>query len=212
MYGYQRFHNEQLRVEKVIASDRTLKLGIFPIAPVHTPEKVADSVMLKLITPLVLDPQSQVVAYLTMPIEIGVVRSDTSEVNIIDVFSVGLQYYAIYGTPENGLLCRYHLTRISSDMPKAALHQEAVLKVHFMNHTRKVITINRIVFLVAGTNFYVRGAEAYYNDLDMVVNDKLSNTIAGVRFSSVKSSTSSEWNISETLLKQHFKFIMEWGF
>jgi len=211
MYGYQRFHKEQLTIEKVIASDKTLKLGIFPVAPIHTPEKVGDYVMLKLITPLVLEPQSRVVAYLTMPIEIGVVRSDTGEVNMIDVFSVGLQYYAIYGTPENGLLCRYHLTRISAEMPKAAMYQEAVVKVHFMNNTRKVTTVNRVVFPVAGTNFYVRGTEAYYNDLDMVVSDRLSSTVAGVRFSSVKSGASSEWTLSEALLKQQFKFIMEWG-
>jgi len=211
MYGYQRFHKDQLMVEKVVAADKILKLGIFPIAPIHTPEKVADYVMLKLITPLVLDPQSKITAYLTMPIEIGVVRSDATEVNTIDVFSVGLQYYAIYGTPENGLLCRYHLTRIASEMPKAAIHQEATVKVHFLNHTHKVVTINRIVFPVVGANFHVRGAEAYYNDLDMVVSERLSSTIAGVRFSSVKSGAGNEWMLSEALLKQQFKFIMEWG-
>ncbi|GEM_PF-531159 len=211
MYGYQRFHKEQLTVEKVIASDKTLKLGIFPVAPIYTPEKVGDYVMLKLITPLVLDPQSKIAAYLTMPIEIGVVRSDVNEVSVIDVFSVGLQYYAIYGTPENGLLCRYHLTRITSEMPKTAIHQEATVKVHFVNHTRKVVTINRIVFPVVGASFHVKGAEAYYSDLDMVVNERLSSTIAGVRLSSVKSGANSEWILSEALLKQQFKFIMEWG-
>jgi hypothetical protein len=85
------------------------------------------------------------------------------------------------------------------------------VKVHFINHIRKVVTISRVVFPVAGTNFYVRGAEAYYNDLDMVVSDRLSSTIAGVRFSSVKSGATSEFMLSEALLKQQFKFIMEWG-
>jgi len=208
-YGYQRFHNEQLVAEKVIASDWMLKLGIFPVAPISTPEKVADHVMLKLITPLVLDPQSLVDSYLMMPIEIGVVRSNANDANVIDVFSAGLQYYAIYGTPENGILCRYHLTRISSEMPKTSTYQEAVLKVHFMNHTDKIVTINRVVFPVAGADFYYKGVEAYYNDLVMVVSDKLANLVA-----EVKLMEGSEWAASKTSLNQEFsdRFVMEWGF
>lgn len=211
-YGYQRYHKDHLEVEKVIACEQTLKLGIFPVAPIHTPQKVADHVMLKLVTPLVLDPQAQVDAYLTMPIEIGVIRSSVNEMNIIDAFSVGLQYYAIYGTPENGVLCRYHLTTLSSEMPKATVYQEAVVRVHFINNSHKVITIIRIVFPLVEAHFHCRAAEAYYNDLDMVVSEKLSNLIAGVRLSGPKLRGGSELVPSETLLKQNFRFIMEWGF
>ena len=38
-YEYQRFQNGNLVVEKILASDRSLALGIFPIAPINTPSK-----------------------------------------------------------------------------------------------------------------------------------------------------------------------------
>ncbi len=208
-YGYQRLHSGQLKVEKIIASDRTLKLGIFPIAPIYTPEKVAEYVMLKLTTPLVLDAQSNVDAYLTMPIEIGIVKSNANDVNMIDVFSVGLQYYAIYGTPEDGMLCRYHLTRITPDIPKTAVYQEAVVRAHFVNHAGKTVTINRIVFPAKGADFYYKGAEAYYNDLHMIVSDKLGNTAAEVKFTA-----GNEWAAVKTSLNRNFdgRYLMEGGF
>lgn len=207
-YGYQRFRNEQLIVEKVIAADRTLKLGILPVAPINTPEKVGDHVMLKLITPLVLDQQTQVHAYLTMPIEIGVVRSHADDVSVVDVFSTGLQYYAIYGTPENGILCRYHLTRISSEMPKTQAYEEAVVKVRFVNHTSKIVTITRMVFPVNGAEFYYRGAEAYHHDLDMIVTEKLGFPLAEIK------PTSGSTLTNKTSFKHHFDniYVMGRGF
>ena len=53
-YGYQHFHGQELLVEKFIVSDETLTLNVVPIAPIHTPEIIADHVMLKFTTPLVL--------------------------------------------------------------------------------------------------------------------------------------------------------------
>jgi hypothetical protein len=208
-YGYQRFHNEELKVEKVISANGILRLGILPVAPLHTPEKVGDHVMLKLLTPLVIDQQSEVHAYLTIPIEIGVMRTHANDTNMVDVFSVGLQYYAIYGTPENGILCRYHQTRVSAEVPKAQVYERAVVRLRFVNHTSKIVTVNRVVFPVSDVNFYFRGSEAYFHDLDMVVSERL-----GTPFAEIKRHKSSELGWSKTSFKQNFDtmYVMDRGF
>lgn len=208
-YGYQRFHDQQLLVEKFIVSDETPTLSIIPIAPVYTPEMIADRVMLKLITTLVLEPKSYADAYLTMPIEIGAVRSIEDYSEVIDAFSVGLQLYAIYGTPEDGLLCRYHLTRLSSEPPKLRDHEEALVRVHFLNHTDKMVTINKIVFPVKGVDFYYNDKDAFFRDLHMVIESKLLNTVAIVGFAQ-----GHELTYNKTSLNQEHedKFVMEWGF
>lgn len=144
-YGYQRFDNDVLKVEKVLASDRPVTLGIFPIPPLNVPAKYGSYMMLKLTTPLVLDPKSHVDAYLTMPIEIGVTHASGSDVKIIDAFSIGLPKYALYGTPDLGYICRYYETRINSEIPKAAPYKEAVIRAHFHNYTDEINTINRSV-------------------------------------------------------------------
>lgn len=207
-YGYQRFENQSLVAEKVLASDRPLTLGIFPVAPLNTPAKYGSHMMLKLQTPLVLDPKSHVDAYLTMPIEIGVVRSTGNDVQIIDVFPVGQPRWALYGIPEHGILCRYHETRINSEIPKVTPYKEAILRVHFHNYTNKINTINRIVFPIEGADLYYRKNEAYYNDIEVVIDQKLVHTVADVDV------TDAEWVASRTNLKQEFngKYTMEWGF
>lgn len=208
-YGYQRFHEQQLFVEKFIVAEEILALSIFPIAPIYTPEMIANHVMLKLTTPLVLEPKSHADAYLTMPIEIGVVSSIGDHSEVIDAFSVGKQLYAIYGTPEDGLLCRYHLTRLSSESPKLSTYEEALVRVHFLNHTDRIVTINKIVFPVKGTDFYYNDKDAYFSDLEMTIEFKLLNTVAVVSLAQ-----GHELIGKKTSLKQEHedKFVMEWGF
>jgi hypothetical protein len=207
-YGYQRFENENLVAEKVIASERPLVLGIVPIAPLYTPAKYGSHLMLKLATPLVLDPKSHVDAYLTMPIEIGVVRASEDDVQIIDAFSVGQSKYALYGTPELGVICRYYETRINHEIPKVAPYREAVVRVHFHNYTEKISTINRIVIPIEGADFYYRKNEAYYNDIEVVLEQRLLRTVIEIDV------TNAEWVGARTNLKQEFngKYLMEWGF
>jgi hypothetical protein len=207
-YGYQRFENGNLVVEKIIASDMPLVLGIFPVAPLNTPAKYGSHVMLKLITPLVLDPKAHVDAYLIMPIEIGVVRSSENDVQIIDAFSVGQPKYALYGIPELGIICRYYETRINSEIPNVAPYSEAVVRAHFHNYTDKINTINRVVFPIEGADFYYRKNEAYYSDIEAVIREKLLQTVIEVDVSNA------EWVGEKTNLQQKFdgKYVMEWGF
>ncbi|MFQ5921007.1 MAG: DUF432 domain-containing protein [Nitrososphaerales archaeon] len=207
-YGYQRFENGSLTVEKVIASDRALELGIVPIAPLNLPTKYGSHLMLRLRTPLVLDPKLHVDAYLTMPVEVGVVRANRDDAQIIDAFSVGQPKYALYGTPEMGIICRYYETRINPEIPKIAPHEEAVVRVHFHNQTDKINTINRIVFPIEGADFFYRKNEAYYSDLEVNVEESVFQTIITMDVANA------EWVGSKTNLKQKFegKYVMEWGF
>ena len=207
-YVYQHFENGNLVVEKVIASDRPLVLGIFPIAPLNTPAKYGSHVMLKLIAPLVLDPRSHVDAYLTMPIEIGVIRSSGDDIQPIDAFSVGQPKYALYGNPELGIICRYYETRINSEIPKVTPYSEAIVRVHFHNYTDKINTVNRIVFPIEGADFYYRKNEAYYSDIKAVIQEKLLQTILNVDVADA------EWVAERTDFKQTFagKYAMELGF
>jgi hypothetical protein len=114
----------------------------------------------------------------------------------------------LYGTPELGVICRYYETRINHEIPKVAPYREAVVRVHFHNYTEKISTINRIVIPIEGADFYYRKNEAYYNDIEVVLEQKLLQTVIEIDV------TNAEWVGARTNLKQEFngKYLMEWGF
>jgi len=206
-YGYQRIENENIVIEKILASDGPLLLGIFPVAPLNLPAEYATHMMLKLTSPIVLDPKSHVDAYLTMPIEIAVVRSTTTDVQMVDVFSLGKIKYALYGIPENGIICRYYETKINPEIPKTAPYKEAALRVHFHNYTDKINTISRLVFPIKGADFYYRKHDAYYSDLEAIIESSLLQTFLRIDVSSGK------WVADRTNMRQKFdgKYLMARG-
>ncbi len=178
-YIYKRIQDGNITVEKIIVSDQSLKLGIIPLAPVYTPEPLATHLMLKLMAPIIIEPKSRASIYLTMPIEIGFVILDVKP-HIIDTFSLTRQLYAIYGTPDNGVLCRYHLSKPYIEMPDVNPLEEAIVRVHIANYTDSISNINRMVFPAKGVDLYYSD-KVYFPDVEMIINTKLVNTIANIK-------------------------------
>ena len=103
----------------------------------------------------------------------------------------------------SGLNFRNH-----AEIPKIVPHIEAILRVHYHNYTDKINTVNRIVFPIEGADFYYRKNEAYYNDIELIINHKLMQTVTEIDV------VNAEWIGKRTNLKQKFdgKYVMEWGF
>lgn len=64
------------------------------------------------------------------------------------------------------------------------------------------------MFPVEGADFYYRKNEAYYNDIEVVIDKKLLQTVLEIDV------TNAEWVGNRTDLKQRYdgKFVMELGF
>ncbi len=132
------------RVEKIIASADPVLL-IHPIEPVNLPKEVTRFLEI-VFEPLVIEPESETTVYLTFPLEIGVFVAKDDEYQLLDVFSRCLPKYSLYGSPENGVITRYHRSRISDTQPDPDPACEGILKLTIRNISRGWVEVSRVVF------------------------------------------------------------------
>ena len=112
--SYKRYAGADLAAEAMIVSNEDpVMIGVFPIPPLFTPTAVAKNVFLKFNTSVIVDQRSQAVVYAKMPVEIGIYRQSKDEEVLLDSFSRKRQQYALYGSPESGVVCRYIETEVS---------------------------------------------------------------------------------------------------
>lgn len=131
-------------VEKIIASAGPVVL-IHPVEPVNLPKEVTRYLEI-VFPPIVLGPESETTIYLTFPIETGVFLARNEDYQLIDVFSRCLPKYSLYGSPDNGVITRYHKCTISETPidPDPAL--EGMLKLDIRNMSRGCAEVSCAVF------------------------------------------------------------------
>lgn len=152
-YSYKRYSAGTLAAETTIISDKDgVIVGIFPIAPLLTPKPVAKNVYLKFRPAVIMDQRSDAVVYTKMPIEIGVYRQSDDEELLIDVFSLALQKYALYGSPEAGTVCRFAEadTSTTEDGISAEKYTEATVRIRITNGIDNVIKISKVIVPMDG--------------------------------------------------------------
>lgn len=146
--SYRRYAGNELATEVMIVSNEDpVIIGVFPNTPLFTPAAVAKNVYLKFKTPVVVDQRSRVVIYAKMPIEIGVYRQSKDEEMLIDSFSRGRQQYALYGSPESGVVCRYMETEVSTNIDdiRPAKYEEALVRIGIKNDIDNVIKVSKLI-------------------------------------------------------------------
>ena len=144
---YRRYAGNELVVESMIVSNEDpVIIGVFPNPPLSTPAAVAKNVYLKFMTPVVVDQRDQAVVYAKMPIEIGVYRQSKDEEMLIDSFSHKRQQYALYGSPESGVVCRYAETEISTiEDIKPTRYEEALVRIRIKNDIDNVVKVSKVI-------------------------------------------------------------------
>lgn len=151
--SYRRYAGSEIVTEAMIVSNEDqIVIGVFPIPPLFTPQAVAKNVYLKFRTPVLVDQRSQAVVYGKMPIEIGVYRQSKEEEMLIDAFSRTRPQYALYGSPESGIVCRYTETEIStsSDDIRPAKYEEALVRIRIKNEIDNIIKVGKVIIPMSG--------------------------------------------------------------
>lgn len=150
---YKRYAGSELVAEAMIVSDEDSAIvGVFPVPPLFTPKAVARNLYVKFKTPVVVDQRSQAVVYAKIPVEIGVYRQAKDEEMLIDAFSGTRQQYALYGSPESGVVCRYIETEISTNSEdiKPTKYEEALVRVKIKNDIDNVVKVGKVIIPMDG--------------------------------------------------------------
>jgi hypothetical protein len=212
---YRRYMGNELAAEATIVSNEdSVIIGVFPNPPLFTPRAIAKNVYLKFVTPVVVDQQSQAVVYAKMPIEIGVYRQSKDEEMLIDTFSRRPPQYALYGSPESGVVCRYTETEISTnnDDIKPAKYEEALVRVRIKNDIHNVVKVSRVIIPMDGVVLDHAHDDSWLpGSVEMDLNTSFGKNIVHVRLTSTKVKRSDKTSIrarkEETLV-----FIMDAGY
>ena len=152
-FSYRRYSGNELKTEAIIVpAEDAVAIGIFPNPPLLTPKPVANNMYLKFKLPIIVSQRSQTVVYAKMPIEIGIYRQTKDEEILLDAFSLKRQQYALYGSPESGVLCRYIETPISTDKDeiKATKYEEAVVRIKVRNEIDNIVKVSKVIVPMAG--------------------------------------------------------------
>jgi len=188
--SYKRYVECELKTESIIVSFREqVVVGIFPNPPILTPTAVAKNMYLKFRAPVIIDQQSQVVVYAKMPIEIGVYRQSEDEEMLIDVFSLKHQQYALYGSPDSGVVCRYIETEVSTgkDDIKPVKYEEALVKIRIKNEIDNVVKVSKVIIPIEGVVLDHAQDDSWLpGNVEMTLDSAFGKDVVNVRLASTK--------------------------
>src|SRR2546426_782803 len=189
-------------------------IGVFPIPPLFTPTAVAKNVFLKFNTSVIVDQRSQAVVYGKMPVEIGIYRQSKDEEVLLDSFSRKRQQYALYGSPESGVVCRYTETEISvnNDDMKPAKYEDALVRIRIKNDIDNIVKVSRVIIPMDGVVLDHAHDDAWLpGSVEMDLSTSFGKDMVHVRLMSTKVKRSDKTSIrarkEETLV-----FLMDAGY
>ncbi len=161
---YSRTDDEGNKVERILGSYSNIVMR-----PTIYGGELAYYLYLHFKRPITLIPYSSINFTIGIPIDVEVVlKLDELGKNfVIDLIELSEVFYALYGKPERGILCRYHKTKLGS----WNWISEAQLNVVITNRTEKVVTVNRLVFptLLPEVYYEPRSHRAWVSPLDVLI-------------------------------------------
>lgn len=213
-FRYRRHDGDRLASESLIVTDSAeTHLGIFPLPPIRIPKQVAKNVYVKFKAPVIVDYSSVAVLYSKMPIEIGVYRQHEDEELLIDVFSLATPRYALYGTPEAGVICRYVEADAVTDESALEVkkYEEARVRIRVTNDINNVIKVSKIIFPIEDVVLEHRNDETWVpGSAEMSLDTAFGKDLVNVKLSDTRvkriDKTSTK-TTSDTLV-----FLMEAGY
>jgi hypothetical protein len=135
---------QQECVEKIVASANPA-IFIHPVEPINLPKEVTRYLEI-VFPPVIIEPESKKTVFLTFPLEIGVFVKAKDDYQLLDVFSRCRPKYSLYGSPENGVITRYHESPISESCGETDPACEGVLQLDIRNTSRGWVEVSHVVF------------------------------------------------------------------
>jgi hypothetical protein len=82
-----------------------------------------------------------------MPIEIGIFRQSEDEEILIDAFSPTTQRYALYGSPESGVVCRFAYTEATGNKDEIVpeKYKEALVRIKIRNDIDNIVKVSKVI-------------------------------------------------------------------
>ncbi|MEM0030604.1 MAG: DUF432 domain-containing protein [Candidatus Nitrosocaldus sp.] len=213
-YVYERYEGDKRVASKFIDTSVSdaLHLCIYPVMAIYTPQPAnyAKHLLLKFKDPLVMDTKSSLECYIKIPVEVGIFEMYDGRTTMIDVFATKLIKYALYGMPENGVICRYRESTVYFNMPRAEPFAEAVAHVRLHNYLDRIVTVSMLVIPIEGIDLYYSGTEAMLDTVSTIIRQGVRNEVVDVKVEEGSESGWSKTRVNPTVVTR--SYTMELGF
>lgn len=213
-FSYTRQGSQNDYVKKIIQTEsENFNIELAPILPIHTPSYKTDFFFLRFIEPLYISQHTTSELLVSFPIEIGIFVIEQNQPGGIDFFSCDPTNarFGLYGSPENGRLCKY--TTISLEEKQPANHPfiHAQLKIHLENHLEEGTTVKKLVFPVTDHDLYFHGSNVMMDGLSATIKNRVGVQVIDMVQKPL--TQLEEWQLaSRDTKKTDYKFSMEHGF
>ncbi len=211
-FSYIRSHADEIIKKIIHCKTEDLRIQIAPILPIHLPSYKTDFVFLRFTEPIVIGDNSVTESTIQFPIEIGVFLTDM-HLDMLDCFTCKPSYsrFSLYGTPEEGRLCKY--AKIPPFFDKEAQDHltYASLKIKIKNELDKSASIGKIVVPASDHDLYYDGDNVMMDDLNITIKNRIGLEVIDVVQKQITKPDG--WVRSpRSIKKTEYRFSMEWGF
>jgi hypothetical protein len=214
-FFYRRFDPaEKLVSEFMILSNASpLTMGIFPIPALLTPKRIANHVYLKFKSPVIVDQKSDAVFYTKMPIEIAVYKQSRDEEILLDAFSLQREQYALYGSPESGVVCRYKQVEVNTnkDEIRPIRYEEALVRIVVRNDIENVVMVNKVIIPMDGVILDHARDDAWLpGSVEMTLDQAFGKDVTNVRLVGTKVKRADKTSVAQG--EDSLLFLMDAGY
>lgn len=216
--GAYTYHRQPADVTKIISSTSNLLLN--PIEPVTQPKQITHYLLLDITPPISLSPNIALTLFATFPIEIGIfsqIKKETDlgffteprkTITLIDTFTFTNPKYTLYGTPDQGIICRFWKTKIHHKTPEINPLLEGIMKIDLEN-TGSWTELTKLVF-------DARHMKIYYSDIAYLnASVKITNKTAETSFKDILDQDMRKavtlFSLTKIPVVEKEAFTMEWG-
>jgi hypothetical protein len=181
-----------------------------PVEPVTQPQEITHYLLIELKSSVLISPHSTLTFFVTFPIEVSVYVSARKVLEQIDSFTLTTPKYTLYGTPDNGLVCKWWKSHVHSTIPEVTPHLEGVMKVKVRNTSDDWMELRKMVFDAYYMKIFYRHIACMNAVMEITNGEARTSFIEQPILEDMKKAVEL-FKLRKILIIEKDGFLMEWG-
>ena len=209
-FSYFRKDSEGKIIEKMIPSkSNNLQIEMAPIRPLNHPARRTNYVFLQFDKEIYLSQNSAASIYVHCPIEIGIFLVNNSQRESLDWVTCNPlnSRFGLYGSPDEGTLCKYAEVSLATDYTDSVPYVEGVMKIVIENTLDSGKTVSKVIFPITDNSLYYENSKTIIDGVKVTLRKRAVVSIADVETDVVDT----DWKKSPTLETTTISTSMEMG-
>lgn len=208
---YTRTFQGEKEVELVLLNNEG-DIFINPIEPVNLPQNITSFLLVDFKRPVLIGSGDRKKIYLTFPVEIGVFINDKGgNPEVIDTFTCSRVKFTLYGSHNQGLICRYWESDVYFEEPDTDILYEGYIELEIINDSNYMMEITQAVFNAYGMKIYYGDKRVGMKASMRIINKLLAETDFSTYPTTSRFKRSMELYTARKLTITGTKGIMEFG-